>query len=127
MPNGITYPGIALDVESHPGRYRIEIAWLNGSDPNVVKARIYWNNYTEGQDLDIPPGADTPDDIAFGRQGIECVFSVTDFAPNLFVPVRYIRFKTLETFNSILSNPDPDFGDRVAIGNISFYGLVVED
>jgi len=391
VPNGITYPGIALDVESHPGRYRIEIAWLNGSDPNVVKARIYWNNYTEWQDLDIPPGADTirhiigpldentysfmirtidtkgnlsvpvevigvvygdlyfsslfnraiktdvfdvfdkilvlnwynadpseigvnlsytdtngnqktmlvdpsetttvindididqplvyntmylpdsmaidifstanvekrtftlafsgrdfipktnwtelvlpndaialsgypvsniwnenysnyngffsgynfgfpqwitwdmgvnailgslkiwhildasprlyggesprrfeiwgavelnetgewddswiplgqfltvppsgsttptPDDIAFGRQGIECIFSVTDFAPNPFVPVRYIRFKTLETFNSVLSSPDPDYGDRVAFGNISFYGLVVED
>ena len=35
---------------------------------------------------------------AFADAGIEFEFGVTDFAPNPFTPVRYIRFRTISTY-----------------------------
>ena len=37
------------------GRNRVKISWLRGSDPSVVKARIFWNNYSDSVEVDIPP------------------------------------------------------------------------
>ena len=59
VPNGLSYPAIALDAEAHPGNKRIEIAWRNGADPKVTKARISWNNDTEWTEIDnITPEMD---------------------------------------------------------------------
>ena len=58
VPNGVYYPAKAVNVEAHPGKKRIEIAWKNGADPKVVKARISWNNDTQGIDIDVKPGMD---------------------------------------------------------------------
>ncbi len=45
------------------------------------------------------PGSQiTQEDIAFAREGIEFEFGVTDFAPEPFTPVRYIRFRTIATY-----------------------------
>lgn len=59
VPNGLTYPGKALNPVVYAGNNRVKISWLRGSDPNVVKARIYWNNYTDSVDVDVPAGEDT--------------------------------------------------------------------
>ena len=59
VPNGLYYPAKALDAVTRPGRERIEIAWRNGKDPKVVKARIFWSNYADSTEVSIPPGADT--------------------------------------------------------------------
>lgn len=40
----------------------------------------------------------TQEDIAFAQAGIEFDFGITDFAPDPFVPVRYIRFRTISTY-----------------------------
>ncbi|MGI6047762.1 MAG: DUF4959 domain-containing protein [Petrimonas sp.] len=40
----------------------------------------------------------TQEDIAFAQEGIEFEFGVTDFAPEPFTPVRYIRFRTIATY-----------------------------
>ena len=40
----------------------------------------------------------TQEDIAFAQEGIEFEFAVSDFAPNPFTPVRYIRFRTIATY-----------------------------
>lgn len=56
VPNGLYYPGKALDLEAFPGRERIEITWKSGTDPNVVKARLSWNSNTKWEDVDVAPG-----------------------------------------------------------------------
>ena len=53
VPNGLIYPGPALNPVAKPGNNRIEIAWERGVDPRVVKARIFWNNYTDSVEVDI--------------------------------------------------------------------------
>jgi len=55
VPNGIIYPEKARNVIAKPGRERIEISWQKGFDPKVVKARIFWNNYTDFVDVEINP------------------------------------------------------------------------
>ena len=58
VPNGLKYPAKVLDAETHPGYKRIEIAWRNGVNPSVRKARIFWNNYTDSTELAIDAGVD---------------------------------------------------------------------
>ena len=59
VPNGRSYPAKALNVQACPGDERIEIVWINGSDPKVEKARISWNNYTEWEEINITVDMDT--------------------------------------------------------------------
>lgn len=58
-PGGITYPGKALSPKVHPGNNRAKISWLRGPDPKVVKARIFWNNFSDSVELNIGPKEDT--------------------------------------------------------------------
>lgn len=45
------------------------------------------------------PGSQiTQEDIAFAQEGIEFDFGITDFAPNPYTPIRYIRFRTVSTY-----------------------------
>jgi len=59
IPNGIVYPGKATSAVVCPGKYRAKVAWLRGADPKVTKATVFWNNYTDSIDMDIPAGLDT--------------------------------------------------------------------
>ncbi|GHT78681.1 chitobiase [Bacteroidia bacterium] len=54
VPGGITYPQKAEALTILEGRNRVRIEWLKGTDPKVVKARVYWNNYTDSVNVDIP-------------------------------------------------------------------------
>ena len=40
----------------------------------------------------------TQEDIAFAQEGIEFDFGISDFAPEPFTPIRYIRFRTISTY-----------------------------
>lgn len=61
----------------------------------------------------------TQEDIAFAQAGIEFEFGVSDFAPNPFTPVRYIRFRTISTYaNTPFST--------VHILEISLWGEILE-
>ena len=60
----------------------------------------------------------TQEDMDFGRAGIDFDFVASDFAPNPFVPVRYIRFRTMTVFDN---TPTAE----VVINELSFWGRPV--
>ncbi|MGV3763585.1 DUF4959 domain-containing protein [Parapedobacter sp.] len=66
------------------------------------------------------PGAQiTQEDIAFADEGIEFEFAVTDFAPDPFTPIRYIRFRTVSTYaNASFST--------VHVLELSFWGELID-
>ncbi|GAA4304625.1 hypothetical protein GCM10023143_09220 [Compostibacter hankyongensis] len=59
VKGGKTYVGRAVAAIAHSGRNRVKISWLRGSDPAVTKARIFWDNYTDSVEVEIPSGGDT--------------------------------------------------------------------
>jgi hypothetical protein len=59
VPNGLIYPGPALQPVAYPGNQRIKLSWLRGTDPRVETAKIFWNNYTDSVELVVAPGVDT--------------------------------------------------------------------
>ena len=59
----------------------------------------------------------TQEDIEYAQAGIEFDFVASDFAPDPFVNVRYIRFRTLSTYRNISVSP-------VSIQEISFWGTI---
>lgn len=54
VPNGIIYPGKATAPSLKSGYNRVQISWLRGTDPKVVRARIYWNNFTDSVEVPVP-------------------------------------------------------------------------
>ena len=59
-------------------------------------------------------------DIDFARSGIDFEFVKNDFAADPFVPVRYIRLRTISTF-------DPSATDSyVSVQEISFWGKMMK-
>jgi hypothetical protein len=61
----------------------------------------------------------TQEDVAFAKEGIEFDFSVSDFAPNPFTEVQYIRFRTLSTYaNASFST--------VSLLEVSFWGELID-
>lgn len=54
VTGGITYPGKAKSAVVHSGNKRAMLSWLRGTDPLVVKARIFWNNFTDSVEVDVP-------------------------------------------------------------------------
>ncbi|ACU06289.1 DUF4998 domain-containing protein [Pedobacter heparinus] len=58
VPNGIIYPGKATSPSVKPGLNRIQISWARGTDPKVVKARIFWNNYRDSVEVPVPADQD---------------------------------------------------------------------
>jgi hypothetical protein len=59
IPNGIVYPGKATSPVVCPGHNRAKVVWLRGNDPKVIKARVYWNNYTDSIEINVPQDVDT--------------------------------------------------------------------
>lgn len=59
VPGGVTYPQKAKTPIIYAGKNRVKIIWFGGADPSVVFARIFWNNYADSVEIDIPPGEDT--------------------------------------------------------------------
>lgn len=59
VPGGVTYVGKASDAVAYSGRERVKIWWLRGSDPNVTQARIFWNNFADSVEVNIPATGDT--------------------------------------------------------------------
>lgn len=59
VPGGIEYVGKANSPKVYPGFHRVKIAWLRGSDPAVVNAKVFWNNFKDSIVVPIPPSGDT--------------------------------------------------------------------
>jgi hypothetical protein len=54
VPGGIIYPQKVDSLKIFEGHNRVRVQWLKGTDPKVVKARMYWNNYLDSINVDIP-------------------------------------------------------------------------
>ena len=106
VPLNLTYPGIALDVEAHSGKQRVEIFWKNGSDPNVVKARISWNNFTNWEEIDVPPGAATISHIIepLDENVYSFMVQTYDATGNVSLPVEVIGIVYGELYEKSLLN-----------------------
>ena len=61
----------------------------------------------------------TQEDIDFSFAGIDFDFVASDFAPEPFTPVRYLRWKVLSTFNGTKET-------HVAVGEVQLWGKIVE-
>lgn len=59
VPGGLSYLGKATSPIVYGGHNRVKISWLRGADPNVIKARVFWNNYTDSVEINIPLTKDT--------------------------------------------------------------------
>lgn len=59
VPGGITYVGKADSARVLPGRGRLMITWLRGTDPNTTEAVIYWNNKNDSLVVPVPAGNKT--------------------------------------------------------------------
>lgn len=89
VPGGIIYPGKALSPQVHPGNTRAMISWLRGPDPLVVKARIYWNNFTDSVELNIGEKVDTVRYIFSNLAENDYTFNIRTFDDkgNVSIPV----------------------------------------
>lgn len=54
IPNGKIYPQKADSMKVYTGNHRVRVTWQKAKDPKVVKARVYWDNYTDSIETDIP-------------------------------------------------------------------------
>ncbi|MGV8090725.1 MAG: DUF4998 domain-containing protein [Mangrovibacterium sp.] len=106
VPNGITYPGKALNPVVYAGKNRVKISWLRGSDPKVVKARIYWNNYTDSANVDVPAGEDTISHIVSGLPENSYSFFIRTFdnKGNVSIPVEVMGTSYGERYQATLLN-----------------------
>ena len=106
VPNGLTYPAKAMNVTAHPGKERIQISWQNGVDPEVVKARIFWNNYTDSVEVAIPAGADVINQMIEPMNENTYSFMVRtyDNKGNISIPVEVIGVVYGEIYESSLVN-----------------------
>jgi hypothetical protein len=59
VPGGKVYTGKPAKAIAASGFKRIKISWLRAADPNVTRAKIFWDNYTDSLEVNIPPTGDT--------------------------------------------------------------------
>lgn len=59
VPGGRTYAGRIIGQKAYSGHNRIKVAWLKSVDPNVVKSRIFWDNYNDSVEVITPATGDS--------------------------------------------------------------------
>lgn len=59
VPGGRTYAGRIIGQKAYSGHNRIKVVWLKSVDPNVVKSRIFWDNYNDSVEVTIPVTGDS--------------------------------------------------------------------
>src|SRR5688572_1939513 len=75
VPGGIIYPGKPQNAKFYTGNYRAMIAWKRGTDPQISKARIYWNNFSDSVEIAIGLKQDSVSHIFTGLT--ENIYSYT--------------------------------------------------
>ncbi len=76
VPGGLTYPGKAVSPMAYSGHNRVKISWLRGTDPTVVRAIVFWENYTDSVTVDIPNTGDTISTIIGNLQEQQYTFEI---------------------------------------------------
>ncbi|SDD90897.1 DUF4998 domain-containing protein [Niabella drilacis] len=84
VPDGLTYVGKADPVFLNPGRKRIKLSWLRGTDQKTTMARIYWNSKTDSVDVPVTKGnpKDTVSVIIGNLEEGSYVFQIYTFDNN---------------------------------------------
>jgi len=59
VKGGIQYPGAAKTAVVRSGNKRAELVWVNSSDPKVIGAKVYWNNFRDSVTIPITANMDT--------------------------------------------------------------------
>jgi hypothetical protein len=59
VPNGLTYPQKPDSLKIYAGFNTLRLTWLKSKDPSIVRAEIYWNNYSDTLKVNIPDNQDT--------------------------------------------------------------------
>lgn len=106
VPGGIIYPEKAVSPIVYSGRNRVKISWLRGSDPSVIKARIFWNNYTDSVEVDIPADEDTISCLLedFPENTYSFYIRTYDSNGNVSIPVEVIGTSYGEQYENSLLN-----------------------
>ncbi|MFZ4261537.1 DUF4998 domain-containing protein [Sphingobacterium sp. HJSM2_6] len=104
-PGGITYVERAKLVKTYSGFNRIKFVWPAPVDPNVTKAHIYWNNFSDSVKIDISSDLDS---VKYFLDIPEGTYSFTirtyDDAGNRSVPVEVQGRSIGESFLSNMFN-----------------------
>lgn len=79
VTGGLTYPGKATSPEVYAGRGRVKLSWLRGTDPSVVKARVFWNNFLDSVEVSIPPTGDTISTIINNLEEQDYTFDIVTY------------------------------------------------
>lgn len=121
VEGGIIYPGKALSPVVYPGNNRAKISWLRGSDPKVVKARIFWNNNTDSVEVLIPEKTDTISYTFSQLPENEYSFMIRtyDEAGNVSVPVEVSGSVFGEKYQAGLLNRAVNASEIFADGTLS--------
>jgi len=103
---GITYAGPATSAVANSGHNRVKVSWLRSSDPNVSKARIFWNNNTDSVEFDIPPTGDTINYIIDNLPEKSYSFTIRtyDGKGNSSVPIELLSSSYGENYQASLLN-----------------------
>ena len=121
VEGGIIYPGKALSPVVYPGNNRAKISWLRGSDPKVVKARIFWNNNTDSVEVLIPEKTDTVSYTFEQLPENEYSFMIRtyDDAGNVSVPVEVSGSVFGEKYQAGLLNRAVNASELFSDGSLS--------
>lgn len=114
VPGGIIYSGKAVNPVLYTGYNRVKITWLRGSDPKITKARVFWNNYTDSVEVDIPSTQDTISVIVdnLPEQFYNFFIITYDNEENLSVPVEVMGEVYGENYVSKLYNRPVVSGEK---------------
>ncbi len=109
VPGGINYPGKAVNAVVYAGRNRVKIVWLRGTDPSVVKTRIFWDNYTDSVEVATPAQGDTLSVIINNLEEKTYVFTIKtyDSKGNISVPIELLSSAYGERYQANLLSQSP--------------------
>lgn len=116
VANGMIYPAKAANAVTYSGKNRIKIAWPASQDQSLVKAKIFWNNYTDSIEMDIPHDQDTISRIIepLAENSYSFMIRTYDDKGNVSVPVEvsgraygdsYLSSIFTRSVNSLLLDP----------------------
>ncbi|MEJ2883620.1 DUF4998 domain-containing protein [Pedobacter sp. GR22-6] len=79
VEGGITYPGKAKSAVLHGGNKRAKLVWLRGTDPKIVKTKIFWNSNQDSVEVNIPAGQDLASYTFNNLQENYYIFSIKNY------------------------------------------------
>jgi hypothetical protein len=122
VPNGLTYPQKPDSLKVQAGFNKLRLTWLKAKDPSIVRAEVYWNNYTDTFKVDnIPADKDTivVDILNLDEVTYTLYVKTFDADGNVSIPVEisgtpygevYIMSATNREISSALFNDDKTAG-----------------